>query len=150
MISHGSTCTQCNFFSNVKSDFEEHMKGHLKCTICEKLFENVRELDEHKTLCSSQLYQCGECGKCFTSIDTLYRHLYTLHDNHTGTSANIQGTKQPELLKCSKCPYECGNFSSLSNHKRDYHQVPKCFQCDMVFTTNENLLKHMELSLIHI
>ena len=49
-----------------------------------------------------------------------------------------------QAVTCDKCPFECGSQEVLTHHKLECHIDHKCFQCDNVFTSEENLNTHFE------
>ena len=99
------------------------------CAFCGNQFGNATIYKEHVTS-HGPLYQCGECGELFTNTDTLYDHMGAEHNENS------------QALTCDKCPFECGSPAVLNKHKLECHVDHKCFQCDNVFTSEENLNKH--------
>ena len=101
-------CTKCssNFLS--KKSLNIHMKSHkkemnLKCTICGRLFDNLRGLTTHTRFCKDKKvvdkkrkkYQCEECEKTEVSGTALIHHMKTVHDKRKLPSV----TKSPPPKK---------------------------------------------------
>ncbi|CAJ0933721.1 unnamed protein product [Ranitomeya imitator] len=132
-------CTDCDFTTNKKVSFHNHLESH-------KLSSKVDKTHE------------------FTEYTRRYREASPLNSNKL-----ILRDKEPKLHKCKYCDYEtseqgllnrhllavhsknfpmCADQSNLKTHIKSRHgtDLPyKCEQCPQAFTDEKELLRHTEL-----
>ena len=119
-------CTQCDYSTIYKGNFEEH------------------RLSRHPTD-DDPIYKCDICDKYETRlVSQLHLHKKRIHN---------EGTSLP-LYKCgifqedgSVCPYTSHDSSNLKRHKQAIHNVDvqlyTCDVCGHEFKQKANLEKHM-------
>ena len=150
-------CPECGEEFQKSVQFRLHMARHasrrekLKCKICGKLFQNVREVIQHKQI--SHKSDCHMCLKRFDTVGDLSDHLET-------------------HVECLYCHKKFDNYSSCKRHMESYchtrlaakgmaprtkfpsipigHRMKKvpmkcecyCDQCGKKFNTQEAMKSH--------
>jgi hypothetical protein len=71
----GSGTTRSNSSTETECSHEEDQQRHI-CQECNKLFKNLRELDQHTKRVPHKAWRCPEpsCGKMYARRDTFLRH----------------------------------------------------------------------------
>ncbi|KAL8424949.1 hypothetical protein Efla_007251 [Eimeria flavescens] len=86
-------------------------------------------------LSSAEGFKCPhtECGKTFSSLDQLYRHLR-------------RAAQRKRDYKCAVCGAAFAVFSALVSHKRSVHssKVHACEHCGKAFTRLDRLKAHVK------
>ena len=109
------SCPECDFQSESKKEFKIHMKLHLKCSFCDKVFKYPARRKGHEAF-HKKSYQhfCSDCGKGFVMKDTLKRHERV----HTG--------EKP--YECEFCEMKFSDITHLKTHTR-VHTGETPYQC---------------------
>ncbi|XP_059094243.1 zinc finger protein 85-like [Tigriopus californicus] len=98
-------CDQCDFGTNLKDVLKGHEKIHLRK-------KGLTNADTDLVL----FHQCDQCGKQFSHMTTLRRHIQRVHE----------GIK-PQY-KCSDCEFFAYSNSMLYKHKREVHGFVNIFK----------------------
>ncbi|XP_075210177.1 transcription factor hamlet-like [Lycorma delicatula] len=110
----------------------------VKCTVCEKTFSDIEQLDTH--LVSAHHYpanqfKCDYCSKSFSWRPTLIRHTAALHG---------ENRKYP----CENCARVFSDPSNLQRHIRTNHVGARshaCQECGKTFATSSGLKQHTHI-----
>lgn len=132
------TCCQHKLTHRVQ--IVEHIRYHMdsnsfKCTICEKVFLNSRNLnthmrDQHTTENKERPFECNLCQKRFFKKGALKSHMDT-HDSATD-------------FKCGKCGKGFPTEQRRKIHERTVHNVDRiCEQCGKTLRGVTALKQHM-------
>ena len=109
------------------------VKQDLKCTFCDKLFNNKTNLTVHLRMHNNiRPHQCPYCEKSFTQKSTMRTHLRT----HTG--------EKP--YSCSHCARAFSDYSTYRKHQR-VHTGEKPYSCDIchkAFAQSGNMIRHKQ------
>lgn len=92
--------------------FRRHMRSHetMSCSDCHVQFRDRNELQLHMSLFhKSHTCVCKVCKVGFENIDTLYKHVYSVHHN----SSNVQLD-----FCCLHCNTSFSNERDLSEHRQ--------------------------------
>ena len=120
------TCQFCkNVSTLLRCRLEEHEKvcpdrPKLKCSKCDKSFDQQSRLDEHKLECPEKpKFECDKCDKSFVFKQSLKKHSKNEHESPC------------KKLKCSQCNMECFDSRTLKNHIKIVHEGENPFGCDV-------------------
>ena len=107
-------CRWCIFCSGVEKNLVEHAKSH-KVVKAGKRKKRVKRGRSNRT--------CDVCGKTYTCIEGLSRHI---RDSHGGVDGGAQ------RYTCKECGKTYANNSHLNKHFVDVHEHKgeKRFSCD--------------------
>lgn len=74
-LEEGAGTTRSNSSTETECSHEDDQQGHI-CRECNKVFKNLRELDQHTKRVPHKAWRCAEpsCGKTYTRRDTFLRH----------------------------------------------------------------------------
>lgn len=151
--------------SETQSTDKSSAKNHT-CDHCGKSYLNIGYLLRHKRLCNnsepvtSNVLQCPECPKTFTTTNSLRYHL----NEHTGETpyacrikdckaafANLNARKWHERqcagsVKCSICEKMLKNAECLKEHMKHRHAAPQieCPDCGKMCATRSYLTLHQK------
>lgn len=116
------------------SNFETNVC--MKCSVCDKVFKNVRSLNFHMKIHNIAYYKCQECGKKLKTFRGLEEHVKTHQTKYV----------RPEF-KCEQCLKGFCNKSNLECHAKSEHLGMKksfiCHTCGKPFTTKHSLEEHI-------
>jgi hypothetical protein len=101
-----------NKYEDLEKQLKRRKKSCFKCTKCRKKFENVKELQKHKTeetACQGN-FKCDECEKTFKSEKQLSVH-----------------SKKHETFPCDECDCEFNFEGLLEKHSQAVHGSMKIF-----------------------
>ena len=139
----GFKCVICHAIVTTKYCLRRHVNLHFrrrsyKCQ-CGKIFYDCSNLTQHEKVCTLFRKTCKKCGKSFSRVDSLKRHLEEVHNRlnkpsdqkqQTGGSRGINTdiiTTIPKDAVCnesSKTCKRCGkSFSRVSHLKRHLEVV---------------------------
>lgn len=75
-----------------------------KCGYCEKEFTSRRSLEVHAPIHTNAKYDCKECGKTYSSLPNLRRHVRSKHaQKGQDASSNTTWSESSQGLYCSDC-----------------------------------------------
>ncbi|CAG9539151.1 unnamed protein product [Cercopithifilaria johnstoni] len=86
-------CEICDKAFKGRHCLMRHMKTHTdekteKCNLCDKAFKHRSALQRHKLTHENALFECKQCGKNFTRIHNLKKHMNT----HKSSSEKLYST----------------------------------------------------------
>jgi len=166
-------CLICHAIFPLHGRYKQHMVKHsdarpFKCTVCEKTFKRMSEMNNHMQIHSNVTYTCDLCGLISKNRVSLRTHVRRVHKRDLrhrceqcgkGFMSNydLEDHKTSHLgIKNFICDY-CGNAylqkSYLAAHKRVIHGVQKypaskqhrCDRCNKSFASELNLRNHTSL-----
>lgn len=116
-------CTDCDFTTNKKASFHNHMEVH--------------------TLSNKAPFECEMCGKEFHQQAALFSHRLQHHHREPKNPVSPQANK---MHKCKFCDYETAEQGLLNRHLLAVHSksFPHiCVECGKGFRHPSELKKHM-------
>ncbi|KAL4218218.1 Up in starvation [Mactra antiquata] len=145
-------CEQCGKFYRARKTLKDHFfREHAKskedeplylyvsgnkyqCPICFKVYQSGSELVEHTKRHTGDLQSsCCLCGKVFTSVHVLRKHMETVHTD-----------LKPRPFQCELCDYAATNKWHLKEHYRRHtgEQPYKCPICMKPFSHQGTMNRH--------
>uniref|UniRef100_A0A1B0CS34 C2H2-type domain-containing protein n=2 Tax=Lutzomyia longipalpis TaxID=7200 RepID=A0A1B0CS34_LUTLO len=118
-------CDTCGLLESNMYRLKTHKTIHLpkiyKCDKCPSAFETKKKLQTHKTQLCKNLKQktkirfsCHYCGKCFSTKNTVYQHMISIHFKKLN-------------YKCTECGKQFLNRAKLKWHqKKEGHDLLHC------------------------
>nr|XP_020031884.1 zinc finger and SCAN domain-containing protein 20 isoform X1 [Castor canadensis]XP_020031885.1 zinc finger and SCAN domain-containing protein 20 isoform X1 [Castor canadensis] len=94
---------------------------------------NLSSPGPHSTNLGEKVYQCSECGRCFSKSSALISHQRI----HTG--------EKP--YECAECGKSFSKSSTLANHQRTHtgEKPYKCVDCGKCFSERSKLITHQRV-----
>lgn len=105
------SCTLCDFTTNVKSRFSDHMRMHLNmrdmpCPECGKLFVTRKTLHSHMVkVHRPKSYKCSECPYATGVPNKLKEHMKLVHTH-----------RHFKPYKCAYCKFLCASGGNCRKH----------------------------------
>ena len=142
-------CGICALGFESITDCDKHIETHkemLLCPICNTLFYNKEELEEHskskhqtqtrdKMIIEEYQLICENCGRTFDTSQTLSKHTESEHGSDDQT-------------KCNQCEFKTHNGKDLASHLLDKHgdntEDIKCPHCDYKSINLDNIHEHID------
>ena len=117
-------------------DEEEKYGSEHKCETCGKLFSSIQMLKKHiYTVHEGQKdHKCDSCDKTFKTLHILEKHLHTIHDGYKD-------------YKCESCGKSFSQLVHLQTHimiTHDGSKGQKCDVCSKSFFTKTLLKQHIK------
>ena len=121
-------------------DFLTFHKGEkYKCDLCGKLFSHLTNLKKHLKMIHEgpeNPLQCKRCNKIFSRNNVLKKHILEVHEG-----------KRTKDHKCDICGHIFSESSGLKLHIKSVHEQikdHKCNDCNKAFSTRGTLKTHIE------
>ncbi|XP_017329700.1 zinc finger protein 711 isoform X4 [Ictalurus punctatus] len=168
-------CTDCDFTTNKKVSFHNHLESHKLIVKNEKVpeyteytrhYREASPLSPNKLILRDKepkLHKCKYCEYETAEQGLLNRHLLAVHSkNFAHVCAECaKGFRHPSELKkhmrthtgekpygCQRCDFRCADPSNLKTHVKSKHgaELPfKCAHCPQAFADDKDLQRHMEV-----
>ncbi|XP_066566885.1 zinc finger protein 532 [Amia ocellicauda] len=108
-----------------------------KCAVCSFTTEDIVQFHEHipQHKSDGSSYQCRECGLCYTSHNSLSRHLFIVHKLKEPQPVSKQNGAEEDSQQENKLSPEDATSDGLSERK--------CKVCSKTFETEAALNTHM-------
>ncbi|XP_057668015.1 zinc finger protein 271-like isoform X4 [Diorhabda carinulata] len=125
-------CTICNKTFVTLEELEKHKNKHvdikkLTCKVCGKIFSRYSSVKRHMTAHSGlKPHSCPICHRSFTQSGTLSLHMQ-MHKEYTHVKNNIKSVEKKSHL-CSTCGKSFKQSSTLTIHIRS-HNGEKPYVC---------------------
>ena len=135
-------CDYCEFesteqrdvFAHVLSDHEIERCPEHNCAVCEKVFVEVSQLQDHiKSAHQVVQYLCDKCDYKTTDQELLNTHVNFSHDEPI-----------PEKFTCEECKDEFNEKTKLEEHQ-ETHKKQISYLCDLCAqetNSDEDLIQH--------
>ncbi|XP_072519474.1 zinc finger protein 711 isoform X2 [Salminus brasiliensis] len=168
-------CTDCDFTTNKKVSFHNHLESHKLIIKNEKIpeyteytrhYREASPLSPNKLILRDKepkLHKCKYCEYETAEQGLLNRHLLAVHSKnfaHVCVEC-AKGFRHPSELKkhmrthtgekpyhCQHCDFRCADQSNLKTHIKSKHgtDLPfKCGHCPQAFADDKELQRHMDI-----
>ncbi|KAJ3729786.1 hypothetical protein C8R42DRAFT_175920 [Lentinula raphanica] len=104
------------------------------CPVCNKRFENRKEMKEHARI-SRAHFPCDRCERVYRNLHVLSRHVEAKHSVR-------ESPREGPLYRCRPCNKYFASQSSLSEHYRGSRQHPVCTECGRGFENQRACDEH--------
>ena len=133
-------CSECQYKTGIKIDYESHKRRHRKvmisCDLCDFKSKTTDRLKDHKRCVHrKEKIKCNQCEFSCLSKSNLYHHKQSVHLGRT--------------YQCDKCDHVALNKNLLISHMGKVHRMKQEFSCKIctkVFKWKETLRRHMDSS----
>merc|ERR1719367_2430448 len=135
-------CKKCKKSFSRVSLLNRHMKLHLgikpyQCTVCGWRFLQSYNLKKHLLTHGPKSLRCSQCKASFIDRGQLKTHVLRKHNNKGSATM----TKLPILLPKVQSNQKPAKTMQYINTKGE--QIFPCHQCEKIFTSQDNLDKHL-------
>ncbi|XP_055606802.1 zinc finger protein 184-like [Uranotaenia lowii] len=173
-------CKKCELTFNNKSSLSLHMKAahgvafvlpperrrpSVACTVCQKKIRPSNLSKHMRTHTNEKPYRCDQCGKCFPSYGSLYRHRKVvlcqvkkdkIKDKEKPTSsgssplASRKNHGNKMIPTCNLCQATFAHSKELPDHFSEHHPTETlkfypCEMCDELYFAPKGLYQHRHL-----
>ncbi|XP_065345457.1 zinc finger protein 43-like [Cloeon dipterum] len=143
-------CESCGL--DVASSCKSRHGKPMACSRCKLGFKCLGLYQLHRNSCKQTLLHCKECGKTFTRIIDVNRHLNEIHTksailqcehcDHSTVYKNklwvhIQRKHLPKTIKCGECNKLFASEFVLDIHKQKSHSFLRCAECAQEFSRSK-------------
>ncbi|XP_046906356.1 zinc finger protein 711-like [Hypomesus transpacificus] len=175
MLKKKYQCTDCDFTTNKKINFHNHLESH-KLTVKNDRVPEFTEFTRRYCVASPlspnklilrdkepKMHRCKYCDYETAEPGLLNRHMLAVHSKnfpHVCVEC-AKGFRHPSELKkhmrthtgekpfhCRHCDFRCADQSNLKTHVKSKHgaELPfKCGHCPQAFPDEEELQGHMDV-----
>jgi KRAB domain-containing zinc finger protein len=153
-------CQICGFRYKNKLELKKHIidvheekKAPLNeenaCSLCIGRFNDKEDLLKHYAAVHERPQKCETCGKEFTGIGNLNKHIARVHAGKEKNHINeVHEGEMDKRHKCSLCTFSFKYKKNLQVHLHTVHEGKNPFQCSICCNifTDRNLLKEHVLT----
>lgn len=127
----------------VDEDKEDEEEGEIRCTVCDKPFQDIELLDSHLVTCHrypAEQHRCDTCPRAYAWRPLLVRHRAIVHgDLRNYPCENCPKSDHPQVFT---------DPSNLQRHIRTHHVGARshaCTECGKTFATSSGLKQHTHI-----
>ncbi|XP_059622310.1 zinc finger protein OZF-like [Phlebotomus argentipes] len=137
LLAHWKTHSEGVFFSDTNTNISK-IVSDLQCSECGKIFSSRDSLKKHMVLHTGKMpFTCDICGKGFTWKEGVRRHLF----KHLGITDDLSPV-------CNVCGKRMSRDTALRAHMKTHEKTENAFKCRILgcsktFTTARLLNRHV-------
>ncbi|XP_017886057.1 MDS1 and EVI1 complex locus protein-like isoform X2 [Ceratina calcarata] len=127
----------------IDEDKEDEEEGEIRCTVCDKPFQDIELLDSHLITCHrypAEQHRCDNCPRAYAWRPLLVRHRAIVHgDLRNYPCENCPKSDKPQVFT---------DPSNLQRHIRTHHVGARshaCTECGKTFATSSGLKQHTHI-----
>ena len=119
-------CHMCNFETSRKNCLDAHIKSHISCELCGKVFPGKPKLAVHLTTHKQKKKQvCMFCNREFNDKSNKWRHEKICKKRPEGVKLLGQEGNKP--FKCNECDKAFFTKQYMKVHKKKFHNQNDTF-----------------------